>query len=352
MNKKTKIFGFDYVKIIASSVIVFHHYQQVLECQFSLVNFYGGSINYGYLVELFFMISGYLMVYSEHNRNNKTKSNIKRFFHKFFRLYPMAFLSILVCLGICTGISVCTGNGQLTELWNLKTLVANFGLIFAGYPFFEMIGINNPLWYICILIQCYILYYFIELLVRHIKIKQFVLWGMIFVASLILYYFKILNEFSFRGVVSFSLGILIFYFVEILGKISFFNSKTKLLGIIIIVFAIFSCVLIFMGINQRWVLQFVTYPLFILGVVWLNIPGNELVSKLGDISFEVYIWHYPLLALLQLIAAILEIELYHSYLTMTIFLLATWGIAFLIWKYMDLPIRKVVRRILKENEKK
>lgn len=62
---ENKIFGFDYAKIIAASFLVFHHYQQVFGCQFSDINFYGGKIGFGLLVELFFTISGFLTLYSE-----------------------------------------------------------------------------------------------------------------------------------------------------------------------------------------------------------------------------------------------------------------------------------------------
>ena len=62
---ENKIYGFDYAKIIAASFLVFHHYQQVFDCQFPGINFYGGKIGFGLLVELFFIISGFLTLYSE-----------------------------------------------------------------------------------------------------------------------------------------------------------------------------------------------------------------------------------------------------------------------------------------------
>lgn len=62
---ENKIYGFDYAKIIAASFLLFHHYQQVFDCQFSGINFYGGKIGFGLLVELYFTISGFLTLYSE-----------------------------------------------------------------------------------------------------------------------------------------------------------------------------------------------------------------------------------------------------------------------------------------------
>lgn len=62
---KNEIYGLDYAKIIAASLIVCHHYQQVFGCTFDGINFYGGKIVFGYFVELFFTISGFLTLYSE-----------------------------------------------------------------------------------------------------------------------------------------------------------------------------------------------------------------------------------------------------------------------------------------------
>lgn len=44
MKNNNKIQGFDYIKIIAASLLVFHHYQQVFECKFAGINFYGGVV--------------------------------------------------------------------------------------------------------------------------------------------------------------------------------------------------------------------------------------------------------------------------------------------------------------------
>ena len=64
MNKRN-IQGFDILKIVSATLIVFHHYQQVFKVRFNGINFYDGAFNFGYLVELFFIISGILTLYSD-----------------------------------------------------------------------------------------------------------------------------------------------------------------------------------------------------------------------------------------------------------------------------------------------
>ena len=53
--------GLDIIKVIATIIIVFHHYQQVTGVIFDGINFYGGKFPFGYVVELFFIISGYVI---------------------------------------------------------------------------------------------------------------------------------------------------------------------------------------------------------------------------------------------------------------------------------------------------
>lgn len=58
MQKDIRWSELDFIKIVATSLIVCHHFQQVLEVKFEYINFFYGSFYFGYLVEMFFIISG------------------------------------------------------------------------------------------------------------------------------------------------------------------------------------------------------------------------------------------------------------------------------------------------------
>lgn len=267
----------------------------------------------------------------------------------------MVFLSILVCLLLKTGIQI-VSEGQLTELWNVKTLVANFCLLFAGYPYFGMLGINNPVWYVCILVQCYIMYYLIEWLLNKVSANEinFVrvcVYAFVVIISFGTFRMGFLNEASFRGVTSFSIGILICLGNRILSErnIIIYNNR-KYIGLISLVLSLALCGVVFLGINQRWVLQFLVFPVFVFGLINLNIEVPKTVSQLGDISFEVYVFHYPLMVLIQLISEITGFYISHSYLTMILFLVFVWIVAWLMWKLLDLPLRRKMRELEKRYE--
>lgn len=155
----------------------------------------------------------------------------QRLLHKISRIYPMVFLSTLVCLLLKTGIQI-VSEGRLTELCNVKTLVANLGLLFAGYPYFGMLGINNPVWYVCILVQCYIMYYLIEWFLNKVSAHEinFVrvcVYAFVVIISFGTFRMSFLNEASFREVTSFSIGILIYLGNKILSERNIINYNNR-----------------------------------------------------------------------------------------------------------------------------
>lgn len=93
MKQQQHLVNIDMIKFIASICIVLHHYQQVFRYSFSvkIMNFYGGFIQYGYLVELFFIISGFFAAYTL-----KTEQKfVSLYVSKIKKLWPSAVLSVL-----------------------------------------------------------------------------------------------------------------------------------------------------------------------------------------------------------------------------------------------------------------
>ena len=161
--RKQNIDGLDLLKAIAATIIVFHHYQQVFDVLFPWINFYNGTIYFGYFVELFFLISGFVSVYTLKDDNNVFGiSNVaKNLAHKLSRIFPIVTIALIFEIIIKTIDYSLFATGDLSSIYNVKTLFANFLLLFRGWGVFDMMGINNPTWYLCILIQCYIVFYVI-----------------------------------------------------------------------------------------------------------------------------------------------------------------------------------------------
>lgn len=168
----------DLLRAVAAILIVFHHYQQFFSVSFGGINFYGGSFYWGYLVELFFMISGFVMAMND----KKEKSVIRRFFGKCIRVYPS---SILACTA--TLVVAYTGYFLLGEFMdtsvdysNIITIFSSYLLVFSGWFMDIGLGINNPTWYLCVLLLCYIIYYGIDVISRRFHLNQNILYVLVF----------------------------------------------------------------------------------------------------------------------------------------------------------------------------
>ncbi|MCX6445189.1 MAG: acyltransferase [Actinobacteria bacterium] len=118
----------DLLRVLAlGSVIVFHYFFNGISkgtvTSVSLPGF-AGIAKYGYLgVELFFLISGFVILYSTQNRT--AREFVKK---RFIRLYPMYWMAIIVIF-VITNLPFWSNKGpQLSKaLWNLTMFPTAFG---------------------------------------------------------------------------------------------------------------------------------------------------------------------------------------------------------------------------------
>lgn len=167
--KGKRIYSLDLIKFFAAVLIVFHHYQQERELTFSSgINFFGGKFYFGYLVELFFIISGFVC---ELRYEENTKSSFSAFMKKkVVRIYPMAVLSILVYTVVSCIYRLIFGEwgGTPVRLWIFFKCVT---LTFSGGAATSELGLNNPTWYLCVLLICYAAYGVLLKLFDRLKIN-------------------------------------------------------------------------------------------------------------------------------------------------------------------------------------
>ena len=63
----------DLMRIIGATLIVLHHYQQGTKMAFPYFQFFNGKFNFGYVVEMFFVISG-MMAYRSIKKHSQMPS--------------------------------------------------------------------------------------------------------------------------------------------------------------------------------------------------------------------------------------------------------------------------------------
>lgn len=268
---KERYDNLDLLKALAAVLIVFHHYQQVFHVTFDGINFYGGSFYWGNLVELFFMISGFVMAVSD----RKGKNVFQKFLRKCIRIYPSTILActaliIIVYIGyFITGEFISTS----TDFTNIMTVISSYLLIFSGWFLSIGLGINNPTWYLCILLLCYLIYFAIEVISEKAHLNRNILYLIVFWFSLLGKHFgKSLPWFfthqNQRGYTCFFLGVLLYNLV-----VKRFSNKQMWLTVLALAILTALGVLRW-GIGSWIVLVLFFYPLLVLAAVIIKqLPG-------------------------------------------------------------------------------
>lgn len=349
-DRKKHLGGLDILKILATIGIVFHHYQQDFNVRFDGYNFNNGAFYFGYLVELFFIISGFLMRY---NDDKKNKNYTLKFTKKVMRIWPMAAISSVFVIGLggCSKLLLGKWWEEISNsIWNW--FISIF-LVFQGNAFKEEYGLNNPLWYVCVLFICYLIYYFICYKCDKDKAQRICFLIMVLIGSGIIEYeinFPFATIQNGRGYTGFFIGVIL---CDIYKKVSRRNLiiGSLLYGGIPILLFVYAYNIV--NANLRMLLLFVIYPTIVLWAVCLKpvswLGNNRLVKLLGKSSFEVYIWHYPCILLIKIIVASLSIEIKHTYVTMAIFALVIEIVAIFIYKFVEIPLVSLIGMKAEKN---
>ena len=344
MNERPRaIPGLDVLKIVAITLIVFHHYQQVFDCNLGSLAFYGGEFYFGRLVELFFMVSGFLTLHThEFGQSGGGCLYARRFVRKALRIFPIVTIALLYAVAI----KLLRGELPL-ESWSLKAAFANALLMFRGWPGLSMIGVNNPTWYLCILLQCYVLFYLMlltcERFGKSAHWRDTVPFGAIALIAIAfgLRFLHVVQTDAFRGYASFFLGVLLCDAVAWIEV----RLDEGCSGIIGVVCAVGSVALVALSVvisSLQWVILLLgAWPLLVVAACLLSRYLDEWsdgLRKAGAVGFEVFVWHAPLMSTEKLVLMLTGFTVTRSYLTMVLFTALCWGVGWLIYEWVEVPI--------------
>ncbi|MGR1083432.1 acyltransferase family protein [Olegusella massiliensis] len=321
-------YGLDLLKASAAFLIVLHHLQQDAHIHFQHFNFYGGRINFGFLVELFFIVSGFLLLLSEQRKRLQAQQMglVESFIYRWERIWPMAALSILAYIPLCWAYKVITGSwifGQKQGLWSA---ISSLFLIFAGGISRDIHGMNNPTWYLCVLLICYALFYISLWLSHRLKLAPWTFFTFLMLLGIGARSFNaalpFLQSSSQRGYASFFLGVLL---AEALPYLKKYKQLRPFCTLIIFISA--TCLATGKLIDNQWaVLTFVLYPALVIllyeSKLINSILKHPIVSLLGASSYAVYLWHTPLELFAALVLALSDIHYQASLLSLIICALA------------------------------
>lgn len=312
----------DGIKGICACIIAFtfHYY-----CSFNvepLKKVLFLAYDYGkYCVETFFFLSGFVLFL---HYSNKVNISFDKFLSKRLRrLYPMYLLTTLVTALLIYLSLICTRNFTIWNVENgggsntISQLIIHILLLGSGWMENTQ-AFNSPLWYICILVICYIIFFFIEKKIKiNDRIYAYIVWGLL--GLWIVYnnpypYIPLLGYDNGRGYLSFSLGCIWCYYYKrgILDKyknVIIYAYGSALLSILALV-----------GVFGRGVLgdiliviAFVINPSIVILCIYSKNVRVLLESKifqfLGKNSLALYLWHCPIFVAINLVNYIFNLRL-------------------------------------------
>ena len=341
--ERTRNYAFDILRILATICIVFHHYQQVTGAYFeNRINFCNGRFYFGYVVEFFFLLSGFFMYHY-----------IKKIFAgmtfrdfilpRLIRLLPLVLLSGIfyeICLGIYKLLYGEDWFGIKITIWGV---IINALGIQDGWVF-QNPCVNNVTWYVSVLILCYVTFYIATCFGKNLKIPCVYLYIFIILLGCGVQTYGInlpfFNQSSARGYYSFFTGILLAMYLKKheVTKKSVVGSTGIIIGFISIL--VLKSEWIENGVN--YLVTFLVYPAVLMCFSWEPLHGifkHKYIGKLGKITYDVYIWHNVNFVVMYIIIKILNLNInLYSYKTMVIYAIIQFVVGYLSYHIIEKPL--------------
>lgn len=353
MEARTRNHTIDILRVIVTLLVIFHHYQQLTGVWFSTgLNFYGGKVELGLVVVLFFFfLSGYFTVSVIPKVDTELKFKTY-YLGKIKRLLPMVAISVAVYeLLLLLFRYICVG-----ETWLLGTDIKVWGSIATAIGIQEgwVIDnpfVNNPTWYISVLLLCYIWFYFLTYVGKCKKIPVDYLYvGMIFLGMSIYttgFYttgldLPFMNGSSATGYVAFFSGLLLGMFCKDrkIGRL----YRIGLLFLVIILSGISHFRYGWVDDGFMYILCFVYFPSMILlaeSDVLKKLDRVRILGELGKITYDVYIWHIPIFLALRILNTMFGLQFnWFSRTFMILYAVLSFGVGTVAHYVIEKPLMK------------
>ena len=233
------------------------------------------------------------------------------------------------------------------DFWGL--IISMLG-VQAGWTF-ENPMINNPMWYISVLLLCYILFYILTKI--SISKKYNYIYFYIFFIFLGLSIQKngtdlaFFNSYTARGFYAFFFGLVF--------SILFNNYKIgkliKILSIFLLIFITYLILKHYYVIEKsiNYTLTFIYYPILIIIFnfdIIKRILSSKIIGKIGEISFNVYVWHGGFILLLSIINKYYSFNInFASYKTMIIFTIILYIFGVISYYFIEKHLRNIILKL-------
>ena len=351
-NSKEILIGLELLRFISALAILIWHYQHFamlpnahnFEPQqqpfYNYLSFF--YLNGAKAVYLFWALSGYIFFYNYYTDIKTYKLTIYAFFiDRFSRLYPLHLFTLLVLLFL--QFSFFSNQQEYFIYQNNDVYHLILNLFFINYWGFENgYSFNGPVWSVSAEVLIYFIFFFttLKLSIRHNVLAIFVI--------LISMYILELNA-LFKCVVFFYLG-------GILNRVVEKNERFVLLIVLLIPFLLYALELS----KKGFIFSLPDYPnlfrdgFFCLSllIVFLKVgsvlkPFASFISGLGNLTYSMYLCHFPIQLLMVLFFLKQKIDIpYKNSWLFLFFISITIMISFFTYRIVEKPSKEFLRRKL------
>ena len=304
----------------------------------------------GYLVELFFIISGFFAARTVVGTSKTKKSFFKYYRKKFLRLYPYALITVVVTAIIMMLHYFLFGCGVWGNSYSIAGIVTSFFMVNQGWIIEFAPALNNPIWYICVLLWLFILVYIIELLIEKIgrggtRLRIFFYLSISFFGGLG-WHFSIdlpfLHLSDFRGYATFFMGIFLYIlWQESLNKIHYKTAVT-VLSTLLLTAGIFIFVVM---LKFNW---YVWCYMILPGLIMLSVSLPQIKLKhtgmLSEITFQLYLWHVICFYMFQFMLDLNGINFTHGVTSMLLMTIVCFFVSWIVYKLVDVPLTEYLKK--------
>ncbi len=324
--------NFDHLRLILAFGVFFFHVSELT--QLPDFQFFKTFISPAVAVHLFFIISGFLIFMSYEN-SSSLKSYLSKRMRRIAPAYITVVLLLFILLSLLSSLSL-QEYFSSSESWKylfFNILTLNFlqtslpGLFTENY----LQAVDGSLWTIKIEVAFYLSVPFIAYLFRWFK--PTLLLGIIFLFSALYYSAMGLLAHKYQSgllfilqhqlpgqMLFFTAGALLYYQFEYFQKF-----KHHLFIIAIMIFIV-----------QHYIPIYAFYALSLsIIIIYLATSAPYLgnISKYGDLSYGIYIWHFPLIQIF------IAIGLFHTqpWLALISIITIVTLLAWLSWHYIEKP---------------
>lgn len=340
MVAQNRFVGIDGLKALFCISLVFYHINGVFHSAFNALLWpiyqYGGYFgNY-----IFFMISGFLMAYSYKERVISQKITFFQYISKHvYKWLPMYLLSNIVMI-----FYLCFKD--ISQIFNIKKLLTTALILPSGW-FSQDTPYNQPLWFITVLMVCYILYYVVGKLSRRFSAIYLplciflVFWGMILERKEwdIPFHYRICGE----GYMNFFLGVILAEIIICSGirkkYILIFNFVCLVwIAVILVVYGIEA-----LPVDMRWAITLICGNLVSIAVCdrhMIKLLSFRIIQSIGQCSLSIYMWHVPFARWFRYIESSFNLSFIDDRINMIIYLFLLFGVVKVSYRYLESVPRK------------